>query len=119
MTTQGPYQFSLRIRMLRKGEVLFGSGISLLLIKTDELGSLHLAAQAMGMSYRKALKLISQAEGTLGKPLLTKVIGGAGGGGSALTAFAKELAYRFNDMEEKVFTYLETLCADYFDGSEL
>lgn len=119
MSASDPYQYTIRIRMVRNGEVLFGSGISRLLIRTDQLGSLHLAAKSMGMSYRKALKLVAQAEASLQRPLLTKAIGGAGGGGSELTAFAKRFTYRFSEMEEKVSDYLRELADGRFDDMEL
>lgn len=119
MDTGQSYSWVTRIRLKRDGEVVYGGGISHLMVKTDELGSLHLAAKDMGMSYRKALRIVKQAEACLGKPLLKKAIGGAGGGGSELTDFARAFVYRFREMEDKASEYTRSLADSYFPNLEL
>lgn len=44
----------------------------------------------MGLSYSKALRLVQHAEKELGFALTCKTIGGRGGGGSTLTAEARQ-----------------------------
>lgn len=67
------------------GEKFFGEGPARLLRGIEATGSLRAAAIAMGMAYTKALKLMKQAENTLGFSLITRTTGGKAGGGSVLT----------------------------------
>lgn len=53
-------------------------------------GSLRSAALSMNMAYTKALRIIRSAEATLGFPLTVRTTGGKGGGGSQMTAEARE-----------------------------
>lgn len=73
------------------GERVFGPGPAELLRRVREYGSLRAAAISMGMAYTKALALVRKAEGGLGCPLTTRVVGGSGGGGSTPTPEADEL----------------------------
>ena len=107
-------RWSVRIRVRREEEVLFGSGVARLLEGTGRLGSLRAAAQEMGMSYRKALELIRRSEAGLGQPLLEKKIGGAGGGGSQLTGYARSLTDRFTALERAVDSYVRSLVLQSF-----
>ena len=68
------------------GEKFFGEGPARLLREIDKTGSLRAAAISMGMAYTKALKLMKQAEDTLGFSLITRTTGGKAGGGSILTS---------------------------------
>ena len=108
------YEWVVRVRMKKDGDVVYGGGISYLLQKTDELGSLLAAAKAMGMSYRKALHIVKRAEVHLDRPLLNKAVGGLGGGGSQLTDFARDFVYRFHTLEQDVAQYTQTLAKDAF-----
>ena len=48
------------------GERFFGEGPCRLLHRIEETGSLRAAAQAMGLSYSKALRMVKRAEKELG-----------------------------------------------------
>ncbi len=75
-----------------KGESVFGDGLAELLETIDKAHSMLGAAEQLGMSYRYALHRITLAEERLDKPLVTRVRGGAKGGGSSeVTDFGKEL----------------------------
>jgi|GEM_PF-856420 len=113
------YEWMARIRMKLNGEAIYGGGASHLLIKTDELGSLHAAAKEMEMSYRKALRIVKHLEAHFDRPFLKKAIGGAGGGGSELTDFARAFVYRFREMEDKVLSYTHSLADRYFSDAEM
>ena len=67
------------------GNRVFGPGPAELLRRIREHGSLRAASISMGMAYTKALALVRNAETALGSPLTTRVVGGAGGGGSTPT----------------------------------
>jgi molybdate transport system regulatory protein len=73
----------------------FGEGPARLLRGTEETGSLRAAAMSMDMAYTKALKLIRNAENTLGFALLLRSAGGKDGGGSSLTPKGKEWLERY------------------------
>lgn len=109
-----PCHWSVRIRVRRGEELLFGSGAARLLEGTGRLGSLRAAAQEMGMSYRKALEIIRRSEAGLGQPLLEKSIGGVGGGGSSLTEYARSLTQRFTALERSVNDYTRALTRQSF-----
>lgn len=72
------------------GEKFFGEGPCQLLRGVEACGSLRGAANAMGMAYTKALKILGNAEKALGFPLTTRSVGGKTGGGSCLTPEGKE-----------------------------
>ena len=76
------------------GERFFGEGPCRLLHRIEETGSLRAAAQAMGLSYSKALRMVKRAEKELGFALTCKTIGGRGGGGSTLTDEARNFMER-------------------------
>ena len=77
------------------GEKFFGEGPARLLHGIEQTGSLRAAAMSMNMAYTKALKLIKNAEAALGYPLILRVTGGKGGGGSRLTPEGKEWLQRY------------------------
>lgn len=77
------------------GERFFGEGPCRLLHQIEETGSLRAAAQAMGLSYSKALRIVKRAEKELGFALTCKTIGGRGGGGSTLTDEARDFLERY------------------------
>lgn len=72
-----------------EGNKFFGEGPYRLLKAVEEFGSLHAAASSMDMAYTKALKLLSNAEKSLGFALTKRTVGGKSGGGSELTPECK------------------------------
>lgn len=85
-----------------EGNKLFGRGPLTLLRKTEELGSLNKAAMEMNMAYSKAFKIIKNCEEKLGVPLMIRTAGGKSGGGSVLTAEARELISRYEVLEQRI-----------------
>ena len=90
-----------KIFLKDRQNLVFGPGRMELLKATEALGSLHKAAQAMGMSYRWAWGRLKNAEKALGVPLLTQE--GAPGRGKAkiLSDEAHELLEWYSEMEKK------------------
>ena len=76
-------------------EKFFGEGPARLLHGVERSGSLRAAAISMDMAYTKALKLIRNAENTLGFALIHRTTGGKDGGGSCLTPEGKEWLVRY------------------------
>lgn len=71
------------------GIKFFGEGPCRLLRCVEKTGSLRAAAMEMGMAYSKAIKILKQAEESLGFPLTRRSTGGKDGGGSRLTPEGK------------------------------
>jgi molybdate transport system regulatory protein len=60
-----------------------------------QTGSLADAAAEMGLSYRRAWGKVREIEGNVGLRLVESAAGGAGGGGSRLTAEGRDLVERY------------------------
>jgi len=98
------------------GQKFFGEGPYRLLCQIEEIGSVRGAAQQMGMSYTKALRLLSNAERALGVPLTTKTIGGKDGGGSMLTADGKAWMKKYESYRDACVQANEKLYLEFFSG---
>ena len=92
----------------------FGPGTLLLLKLTREVGSLKQAAQQMGISYSKALKLIAGIEEQLGYKILESRQGGSGGGSSIVTKKAMDLMKRYAAFETECLDYIKSAFERYF-----
>ncbi len=68
-----------------------GPGKIDLLESIQRTGSLRQAAQALGMSYRRAWLLLDGLNRSFSEPASTASIGGQGGGGVTLTPFGLEV----------------------------
>lgn len=90
---------SVRIDLEPRGRI--GPGKIRLLEKLEELGSISAAGRAMGMSYRRAWLLVDELNGVFGQPVVSTRMGGASGGGAALTPFGSELVRTYRAIEEK------------------
>jgi molybdate transport system regulatory protein len=110
----GPIEARIRLWFHEGGTNMFGPGTYRLLVNVREVGSLHRAAQIMGMSYSKAWRIVRQAEEHLGVELLERHAGGAAGGGSVLTAEAHSLIERFGHLQDDLQVALDVLFAKYF-----
>ncbi|HMM39728.1 MAG TPA: LysR family transcriptional regulator [Desulfovibrio sp.] len=94
-------QATLRVHLWfeNEGGMLFGLGRVQLLREVARLGSLHKAAQALGMSYRAAWGRIKRTEAALGNPVVAKV---AGRKGYALTPLGEQLVSDFSSWHAEV-----------------
>ena len=91
-------------------EAVFGDGLARLLEEIEQRHSVLEAAKNLGMSYRYALHRLSLAEERLGESLVTRVRGGAKGGGSSeVTTFGKDLALRYRNAQSKLSSNLKEL----------
>ncbi|MDR2946003.1 MAG: LysR family transcriptional regulator [Candidatus Adiutrix sp.] len=82
-------------------KLVLGPGRMELLKATESLGSLHKAAQAMGMSYRWAWGRLKTAEQELGVPLLTQEGEPGRGKTKILSAEARELLRWYAEIERQ------------------
>ncbi|MCX7966113.1 MAG: LysR family transcriptional regulator [Syntrophorhabdaceae bacterium] len=94
----------------------FGEGPYRLLKLVEKTGSLHKAAQVMGMSYRKAFGVIHNAESRLGITLLVRKIGGESGGGSKLTEEGKAFLEVYERFNNELAETIEKIYNKYFSS---
>lgn len=84
-----------------------GNGRIQLLEAIQIYGSIAEAAKSMNMSYKKAWVLVKSMTQEAGVPLVTKKIGGAGGGGSILTPQGEKAIHYFKALDQKCRLFIE------------
>ena len=80
-----------------------------LLEKIDEHGSITKAAKAVGISYKTAWDTVNLINNLAEKPLVDRITGGKGGGGTSLTAEGKKVIAQFNTIQEEHRKFLDNL----------
>lgn len=80
-----------------------------LLEKIGELGSITKAAKAVGISYKTAWDLVNMINNMADKPLVDRLTGGKGGGGTTLTAEGKRILNEFQVIQEEHKKFLNSL----------
>ncbi len=83
----------LRVWLEQEDKTYIGIGSTLLLQHVDKLGSLRKAAEALGMSYRRAWGKLKNAEERIGQPLVEKTKGK--GQKFNLSPYGRDLMERF------------------------
>ncbi len=91
----------------KDGKLVFGEGRLQLLREIEKTKSISQAASNLNMSYRRAWSYLHSTEKNLGVMLVDKVRGGKGGGGSKITAQAKQLMDKFEQLSKAVKTYAD------------
>lgn len=81
-------------------QALGGADRIALLAKIGETGSITAAARAVGMSYKGAWDAIDAMNNMADEPLVMRVTGGKGGGGTQLTQRGKRLVDAFAVLED-------------------
>ncbi|MCD8301297.1 MAG: LysR family transcriptional regulator [Clostridiales bacterium] len=103
--------------ILRNEEDFFGPGTAELFRKTQEYGSIRMAAESMHMSYSKAQKLIIRAEKESEFPILIRKAGGKNGGYSELTAEGKEFLRHYYVMRKEVQAATDAIFKKHFSDN--
>ena len=80
-----------------------------LLEKIDELGSITKAAKAVGISYKTAWDTINTINNLAEKPLVDRLTGGKGGGGTSLTPEGKKIIKQYKTIQEEHRKFLDNL----------
>jgi molybdate transport system regulatory protein len=91
------------------GENLGGPGRIALLAKIGECGSITQAAKAIRMSYKAAWDAIDAMNNLAGEPLVERLAGGKGGGGTRLTARGAQLVANFRLIEREHRDFVQRL----------
>lgn len=94
------------------GEKLGSSVRMALLAQIAEQGSITQAAKAVGMSYKGAWDAIDTMNNLAGEPLVERLAGGKGGGGTRLTPRGEQLVRRFRVFEQAHAAFLARLQQD-------
>jgi molybdate transport system regulatory protein len=97
---------------------LGGDRISLL-EKVGEHGSITRAAKAVGVSYKNAWDTINQMNNMADHPLVERMTGGKGGGGTCLTRAGEELIRQFRVVQEEHRKFLDNLTERLGDADSL
>lgn len=93
-----------RFWLTKEGQNFLGSGRIELLERIDQTGSINAAAKEMKMSYKAAWERINGMNALADQPLIERLTGGRGGGGTKLTPYARELIatfHRFNELHRQ------------------
>ena len=99
----GPYKLQTKIWIADpSGHVIFGMGRVKILEAIERYGSINAAAQHLKMSYRGVWGKIKATEERLGKRLIVRKAGGTKGGGSELTAYARNIIIEFKALHRQI-----------------
>ena len=96
-----------RFWLTKDGKNFLGNGRIKLLQEIERTGSINAAAKAMKMSYKAAWERINEMNKLAKYPIIKKVTGGRGGGGTTLTTYAHELISTFKRFEELHRQFIE------------
>ncbi len=78
-----------------------GPGKAELVERIGATGSISAAARDMGMSYRRAWQLVEAVNASFRSPVVVTSVGGAKGGGAAVTPYGRRLVRSFRALERK------------------
>jgi len=95
---------------LNRAENKFLGGDRIALLEMiDELGSITKAAKAVGISYKTAWDTINMINNMAEQPLVDRLTGGKGGGGTSLTATGKKIITQYKTIQEEHRKFLDNL----------
>lgn len=100
-----------RLWITKDSKNFLGRGRVVLLEQIQKTGSIHAAAKAMKMSYKSAWDAVDAMNNLSDTPLVERVSGGKGGGGTSLTNKGEEIINSFKNLEAKHQQFLELLSA--------
>ncbi|HEV7605993.1 MAG TPA: hypothetical protein VGO61_01550 [Steroidobacteraceae bacterium] len=89
----------LRIRVDLAPGCSVGPGKVSLLQAIERQGSLSVAAQSIGMSYRRAWNLLADLNRSFASPIVATAVGGRRGGGARVTELGHALIAAFRSLE--------------------
>lgn len=98
-----------KVWMTVGGQQLGGSDRVALLASIAEHGSITQAAKAVKLSYKAAWDAIEAMNNLAGEPLVERVAGGKGGGGTRLTKRGAQLVENFHKIDREHRLFVEHL----------
>lgn len=104
---------------LRRGPDLLGGADRIALLEAIQAtGSMLQAAKAVGISYKTAWDRVQDMNNVAGQPLVDRVAGGAGGGGTRLTGDGLALIAAFRQIEAEHGRMLQRLSQSMADPAQ-
>ena len=100
------YRLNGRLWLETEEGRFLGIGRLELLEHIAALGSISRAAQAMGMSYKRAWDLVSSLNAQSAAPLVATQTGGARGGGAVVTAAGHEAIAAFREVQARFQAFM-------------
>ncbi len=107
MLKKGDFRVNGSIWVEGNGTRFFGPGPVELLQLIEETGSINQAARKIGMSYKKAWEIVSRLNETMGSAMVVTATGGEKGGGSTISAEAKQMIAWYQSLREKFRKFME------------
>ncbi|MBL4594575.1 MAG: LysR family transcriptional regulator [Flavobacteriales bacterium] len=101
------YKIKSRIWIEGKKGTFLAEGRVALMKQIIETGSISSAAKAMKMSYKKAWEIIDGMNKEARIPLVVRVSGGKGGGGTQVTEEGLKAIKLFDKLNKKCQAYLD------------
>ena len=98
------FEYSFRLYLNADGKRVLGKGGAQILEAIEECGSISQAAKKLGMSYKFMWDYLTRIRRIVKTPIVVTYRGGAerhrkGGGGTALTPFARKMLVEFHSTE--------------------
>ena len=106
-SSESLYKAKGKVWVEKGGEPYMGWGRVELLEEIDRLGSIAAAARKMGMGYRNAWLEVEEMNRLAPKPLVIKMLGGAGGGQAILTAEGQKIINEYKELRARFQEFLE------------
>ena len=100
------YRLNGRLWLETEEGRFLGIGRLELLEHIATLGSISKAAQAMGMSYKRAWDLVSSINSQAATPLVTTQTGGSRGGGAVVTAAGHEAISAVRELQVRFQAFM-------------
>lgn len=97
----GNFSIGSRIWIGSEEGMFLGEGRIALLELIDQHGSISTAAKEMGMSYKKAWRLVDTMNKNAPEPLVKQQVGGKGGGGTELSDAGKKAVVTYHALKKK------------------
>jgi len=94
-------RFQAHLEVETEAGALLGESRIRLLEAVDKFGSISKAAQHLPMSYKSAWDALDDLNNLADLPVVTRNIGGTGGGGTQLTEYGRKLVAMFRAVEDE------------------
>ncbi len=104
-----PMEIEGSVWVHKEDHLFLGGDRIALLEKIDLCGSITKAAKAAGISYKTAWETVNLMNNMADKPLVERMTGGKGGGGTHLTSEGKDVIRRFLIIQEEHRKFLANL----------
>lgn len=102
-----------------QGRNFLGGRRIALLEHIEKLGSITHAAKAIDMSYKGAWDAVDAMNNLSAKPLVTRGAGGAGGGGTRLTDYGRQVVAMYRQLETGHQRVLQKMSSELEDADKL